>query len=263
MNDWWKSFFKPSVYPLAELVSDEETEKETRELLRRLPLKKGAEILDVACGVGRHSLSLSRKGYLVTGVDYSEGYLAEAKRRARAAGIQANFLKRDMRALGFSGQFDAALNLWTSFGYFKKFQDDLLTLRQIFKSLKPGGFLVLDIADGRWLKRHAKQKDWIKTERGWELEEHRFRGGTDPAWISRWVFIGKNGKVSEAESFSRHYDRKRLEKALRWAGFENIVLMGGLSEKRNAGLASQRIMALARRPCPRVRRPCPRVRRPK
>ncbi len=250
MSDWWKTFFKPSVYPLAEMVEDKETEKEIRELLRRLPLGRKGRILDVACGVGRHSLALAQRGYEVTGVDYSSGYIAEANRRARTRGVKVDFLERDMRRLEFDREFDAALNLWTSFGYFKKFQDDLLTLKRMFKALKPGGWIVLDIADGRWVKRHFKPKDWIRTDHGWELEFHRFQGGADPAWISQWVFIRKNGKISEGESFTRHYDRKRLEEVLRRAGFKNIVLMGGLSEKRNSGTSSQRITALARRPCP-------------
>lgn len=255
MRDWWKTFFKPAIYPMADLVGGKETEKEILELLSRLPVPQAAKILDVACGLGRHSLSLARRGYKVTGVDYSSAYISEAKRRAQGLGrraqsknIEVEFLKRDMRHLGFDARFDAALNLWTSFGYFKKFQDDLLTLRQMFKALKPGGFIVIDVSNDRWIQRNFKPRDWNKTEQGWELEAHAFSGGADPAWTSRWVFIKNNGEISQGESFVRAYDRKRLKGILKRAGFSNIVMMGGLSEKRTSGAASKRIMALARKP---------------
>lgn len=248
MRDWWKTFFKPAIYPMSDLAGGKETEKEILELLSRLPVPQAAKILDVACGVGRHSLSLARRGYKVTGVDYSSAYISEAKRRAQSKNIAVKFLKRDMRHLGFDAQFDAALNLWTSFGYFKKFQDDLLTLKQMFKALKPGGFIVIDVSNDRWIQRNFKPRDWNKTKQGWELEAHAFSGGADPAWTSRWVFIKKNGEISQGESFVRAYDRKRLKGILKRAGFRNIVMMGGLSEKRTAGTAAKRIMALARKP---------------
>ena len=248
MSDWWKTFFKPSVYPLADLVNEKETEKEIRELLRRRPIPNGAKILDVACGVGRHSLSLARRGYQVTGVDYSSSYLSEAKRRAAAKNINARFLRRDMRKLGFENQFDVVLNLWTSFGYFKNQGDDLLTLKAMFKALKPGGKIVIDIADGNWISRHFKAKEWSETKQGWELESHQLRNGSDPAAFSKWVFIKKNGTASRGESFVRCYDRTRLEKIIKRAGFESISMMKGFFEKRADGTDSRRIMALAQRP---------------
>ena len=43
-----------------------------------------------------------------------------------------------MRRIPLRGEFDAAINLWTSFGYFEKPSDDLKTLRGIARALKPG-----------------------------------------------------------------------------------------------------------------------------
>src|SRR5439155_1351709 len=47
-------------------------------------LDAGARVLDAPCGFGRHSIELARRGYQVTGVDFSETELDRATSRWRA-----------------------------------------------------------------------------------------------------------------------------------------------------------------------------------
>jgi SAM-dependent methyltransferase len=54
----------------------------------------GSEVLDVACGIGRHSVFLAKAGYRVTGVDRSAAFLARARRLAREEGARrARFVR--------------------------------------------------------------------------------------------------------------------------------------------------------------------------
>src|SRR6185503_17029472 len=88
-------------------------------VLERLELDPGARVLDVACGHGRHSLELARRGFAVTGVDLSARSIAVAREAAEREGLRATFVERDARDLDFDGEFDAAVNLFTSaIGYF-------------------------------------------------------------------------------------------------------------------------------------------------
>ena len=234
LSDWWRTFFSRRGFPLAQLTRARDTDAEVRELVRLLPVRRGARILDVACGMGRHSLRLAARGFCVTGVDYSAHYLAEARRLARRSRLEVDFRKGDMRRMPFAGEFDAAINLWTSFGYFPRLSDDLRALRSIRRALKPGGWLALEVIDGA---RFADGADVPRQRFGregklWVLEELDHQGGRDPAVISERIFIEADGRVRQGTTFVRLYTRARLKAALLRAGFDRVLFSGGLIERR-------------------------------
>ena len=55
---------------------------------------RGLRVLDLGCGTGRHALWLAEAGATVTAVDFSEGMLAEARRKPGADAIR--FLAHDL-----------------------------------------------------------------------------------------------------------------------------------------------------------------------
>src|SRR5688572_30492678 len=71
---------------------------EVASLLKLLGLEPGAAVLDLGCGVGRHSLELVRRGFLVTGVDRTARFLDEARKRADAESLKIELVEEDMRA---------------------------------------------------------------------------------------------------------------------------------------------------------------------
>jgi len=101
----------------------------------------GQAILDVACGAGRHSIALARRGYAVTGVDSSTTCIAEAQRRAEDLSIEWN--RVDMRELPWRDRFDGALCFGNSFGYSDR-EGTRAFLRTLAASLKPGAAFVVE-----------------------------------------------------------------------------------------------------------------------
>jgi SAM-dependent methyltransferase len=101
----------------------------------------GQAILDVACGAGRHSIALARRGYAVTGVDSSATCLAEAERRAEDVPVEWH--RGDMQALPWRDRFDGALCFGNSFGYSDR-EGTRAFLRTLAASLKPGAAFVLE-----------------------------------------------------------------------------------------------------------------------
>ena len=245
--DWWKPFFTPANFPITELSLSRSTRQEAAALLRLLRLPRGARVLDLCCGVGRHSVLLAKAGLRVTGFDQSGSYLAAARRAARKKGLEAEFVRGDMRRLPFEGAFDAVVNLWTSFGYFPRLEDDRGALRGMLRSLKPGGRLVLEMVDGRRLLSGLPLKDWNREGRLWCLESHRLRRGADPAVFSERIFIGPDRAPRGGETFTRVYTRGRLEAELRRAGFVRIRILAGLIEPWAPLSRRRRILALAER----------------
>ena len=140
-NNWYASWFNTPYYHL--LYKDRNHREAAlfmNKLTAHLKLQKNDSILDLACGKGRHSKYLYKQGFDVTGVDLSEESIAFAKQYEQP-GLQ--FEVHDM-CLPYPKKFDAVLNLFTSFGYFQKEEDNLRTIQSIKSELKPNGSAVID-----------------------------------------------------------------------------------------------------------------------
>jgi SAM-dependent methyltransferase len=126
-----------------QILDDEVSDRQTALITKLLDVKPGMRILDCPCGHGRIANRLARVGADVVGVDRSEAFL----RRAREAGTRADYRLGDMRALDFDGEFDAVVNIFTSFGYFDE-ETDKAVLRRFRRALKPRGRLLLELQNG-------------------------------------------------------------------------------------------------------------------
>ena len=135
-------------------------EQEVDSLLKLMELPEGASVLDLACGPGRHALEFTRRGFHVTGVDRTQKYLAEARRRSKEAGLTVEWIEADMREFQRPGEFDAAVSLFTSFGYFEDPEDDKLAAMNMYRSLKPGGVLLIEMVGKEILARIFQPRDW-------------------------------------------------------------------------------------------------------
>src|SRR6266567_6829341 len=109
------------------------------------PLNESGRVLDLCCGIGRHSIALARKGFRVTAVDITKPYLNMAMDSASQEGLSIDFLQSDMRNFCRPDSFDLIVNLGTSFGYFENAQDDITVLENVYKSLAGGGKFVIEI----------------------------------------------------------------------------------------------------------------------
>lgn len=140
-ENWFASWFDSPYYHILYKDRDyEEAQLFMDNITNYLNLPENAKILDLACGKGRHSIYLSKLGFDVTGADISENSIAAAKLHETA---HLKFVRHDMR-VPFSEQFDAVLNLFTSFGYFDDDADNLKTLVAIHQNLTETGFAVID-----------------------------------------------------------------------------------------------------------------------
>lgn len=123
-------------------------------LVNHLKIKKGSKILDLACGKGRHSICLNKKGFDVTGYDNSKKSIEKAKK------FENNLLRFERREMteDYGGSFDFIFNLFTSFGYISK-NHNINTLKSIDNALVPNGILVID-----FLNIYKVKSELIKLE---------------------------------------------------------------------------------------------------
>jgi ubiquinone/menaquinone biosynthesis C-methylase UbiE len=98
------------------------------------PLGPFGRGLDVCCGTGAGLRVLSSLGQgPVTGVDFSAGMLAQARR----AHPDAEWVRADVRALPFAGAFDLAVS-FGALGHFLPAERPAL-FAGVYRALRPGG----------------------------------------------------------------------------------------------------------------------------
>ena len=118
-------------------------------IVEYLDLKKGSKILDLACGIGRHSIYLDKIGFKVVGTDKSPNNIKKAK----ASDNQfLSFLQMEMID-DTNHKYDVIFNLFTSFGYVNH-DYNLKTIKNIERQLKDDGIVVIDFMNTLFVKNN-------------------------------------------------------------------------------------------------------------
>lgn len=160
----WRAFFDAHAPEYEKNCFTKNTRAECDFLEEELALPKGAAILDVGCGTGRHSVELARRGYRMTGIDLSAGMLEQAKRSADAAGVDVEWIRADATKFDLPARFDAALGLCEgAFGLLGAADDSLeqprAILRNIARALKPGAKAIFTVLSAAHHIRMFKDED--------------------------------------------------------------------------------------------------------
>jgi len=252
--DWWRHIFN-SLYLRtdADVVDDRAiTIKEVDLFSEILDLSPEQRILDLCCGQGRHSLELARRGFrYLEGLDRSHYLIQKAKALGKKEGLNLTFREGDARKLPYAPDtFDVIMILGNSLGYFETIQDDLRVLKEVLRTLKPWARLLIDVADGRYLRAHFEPRSWewmdkknfVCRERSLSLDGQRL--------ISREVVTQvERGVIADQFYAERLYPRESLTKLLEAAGFSDINFHGKFStnSQRNEdlGMMKQRIIVTA------------------
>lgn len=149
-KEWFSSWFDSEYYHILYKHRDEtEADAFIQKLVLLLKLPKYAETLDVACGKGRHSITLHECGMHVTGVDLSKNSIIAAQQNEQE-GLQ--FFVHDMRNTLGINMYDAVFNLFTSFGYFETEQDNRLAVRTLVTAAKKDGYVLIDFLNAAKVK---------------------------------------------------------------------------------------------------------------
>lgn len=244
---WYEDLFG-EVYlrAWASATTPEETAREIAGIVRLLGLPERASILDLCCGYGRIAIPLAQRGYQVTGLDLSETLLARASADASAAGVDVRWVHGDMRQIPFEAEFDAVINIFTSFGYFESDDEDERVLREVHKALRPRGLFLLDFINREWVVRHYRRHGITRMDDGvLALQENEFelRSGRN---TTRFTLIEPDGRRRELRYVVRMYTLAELAKMLDRAGLAIAAHHGDLDGSAYT-LDSQRLVVVARK----------------
>ena len=196
-----------------------------------LNLKKGAELLDIACGAGDHSVEFAKRGFKITAFDISQSLIDVAKERAKSEKVEVNFYTSDMRDMSFKSQFKVAVMLSHSFGFFDH-EMNKHVLKGTYDALKDSGCLLLDLMNPYNLPRF--QKTWTQLEGGFLLNEPHVLDA--PAGVLRGrpaMFIDTEDDrivLMDQDALSnndiRMYTALEIREMLKETGFKKIEFYG-------------------------------------
>ncbi|MEO5643127.1 MAG: methyltransferase domain-containing protein [Bacteroidia bacterium] len=148
---WYESWFDSKYYHLLYSNRDNtEAEEFIGRLVHFLSPQPGARALDLACGKGRHSIALHKKGLDVTGIDLSGQSIAAAKENDTEGLV---FFVHDMRQPFMVNYFDFTFNLFTSFGYFASVRENEKVVKAVKSGLKQEGTFVIDFLNAGLVRK--------------------------------------------------------------------------------------------------------------
>jgi SAM-dependent methyltransferase len=181
-------------------------------LCDKLQLKTHSKIWDLACGKGRHSIALNKKGFDVVGTDLSKNNIKDALLQSNN---HLDFFVHDMREPFRINYFDAVFNLFTSIGYFQNFKDNFLVFKNVCKALNPNGVFVVDFLNAEKIPNTLKM-DYVEQREG--IKFH----------INKKVIDNTINKHIEFKSDGKHYYFEETVSLLKKSDFENFAVSAGL-----------------------------------
>lgn len=134
-------------------------------------------ILDSGCGTGENALFFAERGHTVLGIDFLEGPIQEARRKAQERGLVAEFVRKDALKLSdLDRTFDSVIDS----GLFHVFSDEdrARYVAGLAHATRPGGRLFLlcfsdEEPSGHGPRRVSQRELRESFAIGWEIEEIR------------------------------------------------------------------------------------------
>ncbi|MCX7702481.1 MAG: methyltransferase domain-containing protein [Planctomycetota bacterium] len=252
--DWWRYIFDATYLKTdGDVVDDANiTKKEVDTFSAILKMDTSDKILDLCCGQGRHSLELARRGFQnVEGLDRSHYLIQKAKAQAKKENLNVKFREGDARKLPYPpDSFDVVLILGNSFGYFDTVRDDLRVLKEVKRVLKPWGKLLIDAADGEYLRQNYKPRSWEWIDKKHFVCRERSLSFDRQCLISREVVVQvEKGVIVDQFYSERLYTRETLMELLKTVGFDDIVSHSVISpdsqRNQDLGMMEQRVIMTA------------------
>jgi len=221
---WYNEWFGQDYTDVYSHRNVSEAEEFIQTLEQTVTLKKNSVLLDLCCGAGRYAVELARREYSVTGMDLSGHLIKKARLAAGEAGVTVDFHVRDMRDIPYSSHFDGIVNMFTSFGYFREDAENKKVIQAVSRSLKPGGWFVLDFMNKPQILENFSKFD-IRRDNGIYLEQYRSYN-EETGRIEKKIIFKKNGTVKE------YFESVRL---FSFEEIKNIFYNNGITLERVFG----------------------------
>jgi ubiquinone/menaquinone biosynthesis C-methylase UbiE len=205
---------------------------ELRKTILKYKKSKGKELLEVACGTGKH-LQYLKSFFNCTGVDINKEILNIAKSRIK----DVSFINANMINMNLKKKFDIITCLFSSIGYVQTYENLRKTVENFSKHLNKEGIVVIE----PWFTKNSYKRGIVRinTHEDDKIKIARVSysdiGERNLSIQNMNYLVGENGKgvkyFSEIHKLGLFETKKTLE-IMKDAGFRAIYLKDGLKLKR-------------------------------
>lgn len=231
------------LYFYQDMLSPERLRKEIDFLVKHTALNQPLDILDLACGHGRHANALAQLGHRVTGMDITEGFLDVAKEDASKLGVKVNYIHQDMRELKEKNAFDRIFVLFSAIGYFDDEQNEAV-FRNIYNALRPGGVFCFDSHNRDTFLTYFLPYLVVERDGNFMIDQITFDTLSGRSVSKRTVIFGKTTKTFEFNV--RFYNPTDILKLFKTIGFSSLEFYENWDGKL-IGQTAKRMIVVARK----------------
>jgi SAM-dependent methyltransferase len=247
-REWFRDWFNHPLYLTVYLHRDR---KEARLCVDTILRVTGigndpasTDVLDIACGAGRHAVEFARYGFRVTANDLSPNLLELARESAVAEGLSLRFSESDMRSISPEGAFGLVVQLFSSFGYFASENEDRTVIGNVSNLLLPGGWYVLDLINPDHLRYHLTGRSERTVDRLSIVEERVLSGNRVTKTITVCDEDGKSRAFTESV---RLYDKGEISRMLEDGGLDVVCTAGDYAGSPFDSSSSPRLILFSRK----------------
>ena len=245
---WYVEFFHSDYQSIYNSMFDEEIiQSEVDSIINLFTLNKADSLLDLCCGPGRHSILMSKLGFDMTAVDLNFQYLSQITDYTKRNNLDIKVVRSDMRHLPFYEKFNLIINMFTSFGYLEKDDDNLQVLKTIHTALKPKGWLLLDMLNREWVVANNIKTEWKIAADNQLIIEHRDINLLTSRSSITFSTLHEDGSIIQSTGHHiRLYTLTEMVQLLEKANLSVKDVFGGL-KKENYGINSPRMVIVAQK----------------
>lgn len=199
-----------------------------------LSLEAGATWLDMGCGPGLYTTRLAHRGFVVTGIDYSQRSIAYAQNYASEHKLTIDYRYQNYLLLDDTAQYDVISLIYGDFCPLSP-TNRVNLLERVHKALKPNGRFVFDVSTPTLRKRiHVAHHWYVALDGGfWKPGPHLVleRGFMYPndIYLNQYIVIEADGTQTVYRNWFQDYTPQRLADEVTAQSFKIVAQWGDLT----------------------------------
>jgi len=220
--------------------------------------------LDAGCGVGLHSIILSKLGVEVLGIDISASMIEKAKELAQRFGVSAEFEVLDFSLIKekYKEKFELVLCIGNTLPHLINEKDLLIALRNFYNALVPNGILIVQILNYDKIMENEERIVNVRETperifvRFYDFEPTIIGSPSLKVFETRKDFLKFNVLiVDKTKNYSHKLISTRIKpiksedlcRKLRMVGFKEIEIFGDFLKREFKANESKNIVVFARK----------------
>jgi SAM-dependent methyltransferase len=191
------------------------------------------KLLDLGCGPGLYAERFYKKGYHVTGIDYSMRSIEYAISNAKINYFTITYKYQNYLDITYQEEFDVISLIYCDFSVMSN-HDRTRLLNSIYQALKPGGKFILDVFTSNQYKDRKETKDWYYNEGGfWSEKPHiclnSFYRYDDRGTMLEQTVVITEDSIECYNLWDHTFTKTELEEDLQKAGFTTVDFYGDVA----------------------------------